>query len=140
VLHVEGDVVERVEDLKIWQRASELGVAVNATLARLEADRRLRDQLLDATDSVLSNIAEGFQQPTDRAFAKYLYISKTSNAEARTRLKIARDRGYITQEQCTSADNIADEVARMITGLIKYLLQSDRRDRGIGHRSTRRRH
>jgi four helix bundle protein len=54
------------------------------------ADQRLRDQIRDASDSMLSNIAEGFEQPTDRAFARYLYISKGSTAELRTRLYRAR--------------------------------------------------
>jgi hypothetical protein len=31
-------------------------------------------------------------------------------------------------------DQIGDEIARMTTGLIKYLLMSDRKDRGLGHR------
>ena len=87
---------------------------------------------MDAVDSVAANIAEGFAQPTDRAFARYLFISKASNAEARTRLLLACGRGYITADEFASGSAISDEIARMITGLIKYLLKSDRRDRGLG--------
>ena len=86
----------------------------------------------DATDSILSNIAEGFEQPTDRAFAKYLYTSKASTAEVRKRLLMACHRGYITEEEFASCNDLGDEVARMTTGLIKYLVKSDRKDRGLG--------
>ena len=127
-------MAQRVEDLKVWQRAREFCVAVNAIIGRpgFQRDRRLREQLGDAADSVLSNIAEGFTQPSDKAFARYLFISKASNAEARTRLLLACDKGHITSEEFAACNEIADEVARMTTGLIKYLVKSDRRDRGLG--------
>ena len=122
-------MAQRVEDLKVWQRAHEFWVAVNAIINRagFQRDRRLRDQVKDAADSILSNIAEGFEQPTDRAFAKYLFTSKASTAEVRKRLLLACHRGYITKDEFTSRDELGDEVARMTTGLIKYLVKSDRR-------------
>jgi four helix bundle protein len=127
-------MAQRVEELKVWQRAREFCAAVNAIIDRagFQRDRRLRDQLRDATDSVLSNIAEGFAQPTDRAFAKYLFTSKASAAEARARPWLACDRGYITAEEFTTCNELGDEVARLATGLIKYLIKSDRRDVGLG--------
>ena len=134
-------MAQRVEDLKVWQRARDFGVAVNAIIDRpgFQRDRRLREQLEDAVDSVIANIAEGFTQPTDRAFARYLFISKASNAEARTRLLLASDKGYITSDEFAYCNEIADEVARMTTGLIKYLVRSDRRDRGLGSDRAKRR-
>jgi len=65
-------MAQRVEDLKVWQRAREFSVAVNAIIGRpgFQRDRRLREQLEDAVDSVIANIAEGFTQPTDKAFAR----------------------------------------------------------------------
>jgi four helix bundle protein len=127
-------VAKQVEELKVWQRAREFCVAVNALLGRagFQRDRKLKEQLSNAVDSVISNIAEGFAQPTDRAFARFLYISKASNAEARTRLLLACDRGYITDTELAACNEVSDEVARMTTGLIKYLVKSDRRDRGLG--------
>ena len=127
-------MAKKVEELDVWQRALDFSVAVNAIIGNpgFMRDRRLRDQILDATDSVVSNIAEGFEQPSDRAFAKYLYTSKASNSEARARLLIARNRRHITADEFLKCDRLGDEVARMLTGLIKYLIRSDRRDRGLG--------
>ena len=130
-------MAKQVEELKVWQRAREFWVAVNAILERpgVRARPKLQEQIKDATDSVISNIAEGFEQPTDRAFARYLYISKASTAEVRTRLLLACDRGYITDREFAACNELGDEVARMTTGLIKYLVKSDRRDRGLGRTS-----
>ena len=129
-------MAKKVEELEVWQRAKDLGVAVNAIIngVNFQKDWKLRDQIRDATNSVLSNISEGFEQPTDRAFAHYLYVSKASNAETRARLGVACRRSYISQVEFESCDRIGDQIARMLTGLIKYLVSSDRKDRGIGRR------
>jgi four helix bundle protein len=130
-------MAEKIEDLKLWQRAMELWEAINAILNRpgLKEDYRLRSQLSDAADSVLSNLAEGFEQPTDRAFARYVYDAKTSNAEVRTRLLLVHKRGYITLAEWDDRRKLSEEVARIATGLIKYLRKSDRKNRGLGARA-----
>ena len=53
-------------------------MAVTAILERpaFERDLDLRDQIRRAADSMVSNIAEGFAQPTDRALAGYLFHAK----------------------------------------------------------------
>ncbi len=113
--------------------------AVNAILDRsgLLRDGRLRGQLSDATDSIVSNIAEGFAQSSDKGFARYLVTSKASTAEARARLLLASERHYITRAEFKSLNEIGNEIARMLTGFIKYLHKSNRRDRGLGLRQNR---
>lgn len=132
---------EKVEDLKLWERADQFWAGVAKILERpcIRRHRKLHEQLSDAADSILSNISEGFEQPTDRAFAKYLYTAKASTAEVRTRLKLCCRRGYISAEEFAAHDTLGDEIARITNGLIKYLLKSDRRDRALGRKSTRRR-
>jgi four helix bundle protein len=87
----------------------------------------------------VSNIAEGFAQPTDRAFAGYLFHAKGSNAEVRARLRLACDRHYVADADVLHCDQLADQVAAMTTGLIKYLVRSNRRNRGLGLDRGRRR-
>jgi four helix bundle protein len=123
-----------VEDMKLWQSAMDFWRSINGILdyPGFLRDRSLRDQLDDAADSIVSNIEEGFEQPTDRAFARYLFISKASTAEARGRLKRAYERKYISAEELRTRDEIGDEVTRLTVGMIKYLPKSNRRDRGLG--------
>lgn len=127
-------MAKSVEELKVWQRSNELNVAVTAIIgnAGFRRDRRLKDQIVDAADSIVSNIAEGFEQPTDRAFARYLYISKASNGEVRARLHIARNRRDIDDHEFQPCYRLSVEVGKMLTEFIKYLTKSDRRNRGLG--------
>jgi len=51
-----------------------------------------------AAVSIPSNIAEGFELSSNRAFIRHLYIAKGSAGELRTQLYIAIRQGYISQE------------------------------------------
>ena len=112
--------VREVEDLKLWERADQFWVSVAKILERpgIRQHRKLHEQLSDAADSILSNIAEGFEQPSDRAFAKYLYTAKGSTAEVVTRLKLCCRRGYVTEEEFAAHDALGEEIARIANGLI----------------------
>ncbi len=120
-----------VEELQIWQRARALCDAVSAitALPPLSQDFNLRDQLDAATESILSNIAEGFGQGTDRAFARHLFIARGSSNEARAQLIVAHARRHITQEQLSALERETMEIGWMISALIRYLLRSNRKDR-----------
>ncbi|MEO8076994.1 MAG: four helix bundle protein [Acidobacteriota bacterium] len=133
-------MAQTLDDLLVWHKAREFWEAVNALLERpgFGTNRDLLDQIRDATDSVVSNIAEGFEQPTDRSFALYLYRSKSSAAEVRARLFIAQRRGYITEPEHDVAVTIGIELARMLAGFIKYLYSCDRKNRGAGQAALNR--
>jgi four helix bundle protein len=126
--------LEKIQDFKVWKKAETFCDAVNATLTRpaFVKDSKLHEQVLDASDSILSNMSEGFDQPTDRSFAKFLYTSKGSTAEIVTRLGRARRRGYITHEELLTFQKQGEEIGRMTTGLIKHLMQTPDRRRGLG--------
>lgn len=87
-------MAETLEKLKVWHKANALWDAVNAMLDRrgFQRDWKLHDQTADAIDSMVANIPEGNEQPTDRLFAKYLYTSKGSAAEAATRVATSDNR------------------------------------------------
>jgi four helix bundle protein len=124
--------VKDVQELLVFQRAEALLQEISSLLgtSKLRADRVLSLQMDRASLSVLSNVAEGFAQPSDRAFARFLYMSRASVAELRTQILVARLRGHVTPERAHELDRLAEEVARMLTGLIKYLVREDRRRRG----------
>ena len=125
-------MAHKVEELPVYQAAQKLWCAVHAILQRaaLCRDRRLHDQISDANDSITSNISEGFEQPSDSALSSYLYHSKGSLAEVQTRLGTARQKNYITQEELDHCLNLAETVGRQLGGFIKYLAESDFKDRG----------
>jgi four helix bundle protein len=121
--------VERFEDLDIWKLARELTKLVYQMTAAGEFshDFGLRDQIRRASVSILSNIAEGFERAGDKEFLHFLAIAKGSCGEVRAQLYVALDQRYITNEQFTGASNKTLEISRLISGLMRYLRQSEMR-------------
>ena len=83
------------EELIIWKEGMEISYAIYDCLANCH-DYGLRNQMERSAVSILSNIAEGYELSSDRAFVRHLYIAKGSTAELRTQLYIAIRQKYIT--------------------------------------------
>jgi four helix bundle protein len=126
--------IQKVQDFEVWKKADAFSDAVTAILARppFGRNRKLLEQIETAVDSITSNMSEGFEQPTDRGFANYLFIAKGSTAETFTRLRRASRRGYLNQTELRAVRTLAEEVGRMLTGLIKHLMTTPHRHRGLG--------
>jgi len=121
-----------LEELPLYSKVLEFCDAVTAILTRpaLRRDRHLWGQIDDANDSIDSNMQEGFEQPTDAAFAHYVFVAKGSTAEVRTRLRRAQLKGHITLEELQPIEAQGESLGKMMGGFIKYLLASGFTDRG----------
>ena len=119
--------IERFEDLEAWKRARIFAklihtVSGNGNFGR---DFGLKDQIRRATYSIVSNIAEGFERDGDKEFLQYLFVAKGSCGEVRAQLYLAVDFDYITEEEFLQLRTKALELNRIISGLIRYLKQSN---------------
>ena len=119
--------VRRFEDLICWQKARSLANIIYGLTCHPEfsKDFRLRSQILDAAGSVMHNIAEGCDAGTDPEFVRFLKISRRSASEVQSELYLALDRKYIVEAELEGAYARADEVKRLINGLIAYLRKND---------------
>ena len=126
--------LQRIQDFEVWTKATAFSDAVTAILTRsaFGKNTKLLGQIENALDSITANMSEGFDQPTDRAFANYLFTAKGSAAEVCTRLTRACRRGCLTWNELQAFQKQADEVGRMLTGLIKHLMKTPNRRRGLG--------
>jgi four helix bundle protein len=117
-----------VEELQVWQRAEALARAVFAATESPAFARqpRLAEHVNESAASVLANIAEGFGQGSDRGFAKFVGIARGSCNELRSHLAIAAIRRCIPDDVRRGLHEAAEEISRMLTGLERYLLTSDR--------------
>ncbi len=70
-----------------------------------------------AAVSVISNIAEGYERGSYAEFQRFLLIAKGSCAGLRSQLYVARDVGYIGQRCFDDMVLLAEEAARVISGL-----------------------
>ena len=121
--------IERFEDIKAWQEARVLVKAVHdATKSDKDfaGDYRFRDQIHSAALSVMSNIAEGFSRRTTKEFSQFLFIAKGSPAEVQSQLYVTLDQGYVKKDTFDELYAESDEVARLISGFIRYLLNKDK--------------
>jgi four helix bundle protein len=114
---------KRFEDLEVWQKAKELTNLIyndssDGTFAR---DFGLRDQMRRAAVSIMSNIAEGFECQTQAMFIKYLAHAKGSAGELRAQLYIARDQGYITDEEFKTMFSMAEICSKQLSRFMQYL-------------------
>jgi four helix bundle protein len=112
---------ERFEDLPVWKAGVELALRVFAFTENRawRGPGDLRDQLRRAALSVSNNVAEGFERGTTQELLTFLYIARGSLNEARYFVHLASRLGYL---DCASAGALkmqADEVARLLTGLIQ---------------------
>lgn len=111
--------VHRFEELIAWQKARELTSKIYAISGKdsFARDYGLRDQIRRACVSVMSNIAEGFDRNSRREFHHYLVIAKGSCAEVRSQLYVAKDVGYLEQQEFERLYWMAVETNRVINGL-----------------------
>jgi four helix bundle protein len=119
---------ERFEDIDAWQEARALVKLVYAATSRgkFARDYGLRNQIQEASVSIMSNIAEGFERGTNREFIHFLYISKGSAGEVRSKTYVALDLDYIDNATFQELFAAATSVSRRIAGLIRYLEDNPR--------------
>ncbi|HMA61125.1 MAG TPA: four helix bundle protein [bacterium] len=118
--------VERFEDLIAWQKARQYAHEIYelTCLERFSRDFSLVDQIRKSSGSVMDNIAEGFDRGGNKEFIQFLYIAKGSLSETKSQLYRAFDRNYINNDVLDNKLEKADELAKIIGGLISYLLNS----------------
>jgi len=114
---------KRFEDLEIWQRAKDLTNLVynHSTDGMFARDFGLRDQMRRASVSIMSNIAEGFESQTQAMFIRYLSYAKGSAGELRAQLYIARDQGYIAEDDFNTMFSTAEVCSKQIARFVQYL-------------------
>lgn len=108
-------------DLVAWQKTRKLAVLIYGDFKNCK-DFSFRDQIQRATVSSMNNIAEGFAKRSDKSFRNYLLITKGSLSEVQSMLILAHDLGYISKETRDERFTLAEEAAKVTSGLIKSLM------------------
>ena len=111
------------KDLIALQKAMDLVNAIyDATDSFLKRETySLTDQIRRAAVSIPSNIAEGQAHYSNREFLHYLRHSRGSLAELETQVLIAQRRNYLSESQAAHLLKLANELSRILSGLINSL-------------------
>ncbi len=115
------------EDLAVWQKAIEFASRVIIISEKIQTDRkhyRLIEQLESASTSIALNIAEGKGRYSKKEFIHFLYIARASLYETISLLIIFHKNGWIDTIQLDEAKTYADEIGKMLSGLISAVKDS----------------
>jgi len=112
--------IEKFEDIIAWQKSKEL-VLSTYTCFKECLDYGFKNQIQRAVISIMNNIAEGFERKTNKEFTRFLYMAKGSCGETRSMLYLALELKYISREDFEKNYNIALEISKILSGLIKSL-------------------
>lgn len=106
------------ENLKVWERSSELFGRVNS-IEFTPKHRHLQDQLLRSSLSISSNIAEGYERMNPKEVVYFLNVAKGSCGEARSQIRIAGKFGIIDNDLSRQLCAECSELSAMLYGLIQ---------------------
>lgn len=109
-------------DLRCWQEAHKLVLSIYRTTQTFPSEERfgLTAQIRRSSVSICANMAEGFKKST-KDFVRFLDISQASLEETKYHLILSNDLGYLDSEQFTELNNLAENVGKMLFGLISKL-------------------
>jgi four helix bundle protein len=112
-------------DLRCWKDARELSKQIYWLSKEkvFKQDRRLVEQINDSSESVMSNIAEGFGRGTQGEFILFLGYSIGSLDETRSHLCACFDRKHLSREQFSELWEHATGIRKMTVAFIRSMVQ-----------------
>lgn len=113
------------KDLLVWQRSIQMTLAVYRLSKTFPKDETygLTSQIRRASVSVSSNIAEGYGRGSRGEYKLFLGMARGSNCEVQTQLTIARELGYGDTELQDDAENLVEQVSKMLHAILEKLRQ-----------------
>lgn len=118
---VNGGKITSFFDLDAWQSGHELAIAVYKLSRKFpkEEDFGLRSQVRRAAVSVTSNIAEGFSRDSYSDKCHFYVMSHASISELTSQFYLAKDLDYITSEDFSMLESMAEKTYKILGGLIR---------------------
>jgi four helix bundle protein len=116
-------MVKSYRDLKVWQRAIEMTLAIYRLTTGFPKEELfgLTSQIRRAGVSVASNIAEGYGRGSKGEYKQFLAMARGSNLEVQTQLFIATELDYGNPADSKTTDDLSNEVSRMLNSLLAKL-------------------
>jgi four helix bundle protein len=112
------------ERFPVYVRAEEAyELIVKQILRNKYTPLRLNDQLERASSSIVLNIAEGAAIYSKKDKKNYYLIARGSTQECVAALRLLKIRGTLTDEKFQLIYSKLEEIAKMLTGLIKKMLE-----------------
>jgi four helix bundle protein len=107
------------KDLRVWEEAHRLTLSVYKVTQAFPKEERfgLSSQIRRASASIPANLAEGCGRRSDGEMARFVQIAMGSGAELSYHLLLARDLGFMTNEEHVELNTSLERVMRMMSAL-----------------------
>ena len=119
--------IESFTDIEAWKQARQFVENIYHIFSEGNSQRDFgfRDQIQRASVSIMSNIAEGFDNGSSKSFIQFLTYSYRSASEVESLLFVALDIHYIDLNQHNELMLKLNSIKRLIGGFIRYLKNSE---------------
>ena len=110
-----------------YQKDKEVVKRTYKLLKKFPSEERyaMCDQLRRASISITSNIAEGVNRFSIKDKSHFIEIAYGSLMEVSSQFEIAEELGYISSEDRQNMDQLIEEDARLLSGLLNSYKPSD---------------
>jgi four helix bundle protein len=110
-------------DLKVWQEAMALAVAIHGHLAKIPVAvrRALADQMWRSAISVPANIAEGYGRDSTGSYVQFLKVARGSLKELETHILLAQRIGVFDGRETQPLLSSSESIGKMLNALIRSL-------------------
>lgn len=111
--------VKTFRDLKVWQKSHSLVLEIYKLTEDLPVEEKygLASQIKRSAVSIPSNIVEGFKRKSKKEFFYFLTIADSSLEETKYHLLLAKDLGFLRQNNIERIETLCDEIGKMLYGL-----------------------
>jgi four helix bundle protein len=115
-----GAKIKSFTDLKVWQEGHFLVILIYklTQLFPREEVYSLTDQMRRSSASVTSNIAEGFGRQGYKEKIRFYYMAQGSLTELKNQILIAKDIGYLKNDDLHNLVEKANNTHKLLQGLI----------------------
>lgn len=120
---VERTKITRFYHLDVWEKGHQLALKIYDVTRDFPKEEmyEIVSQLRRAASSVTANIAEGFARYHFRDKVRFYHQARGSVTEVQNFLLLAKGLHYIDSNQCKMLGEQANEVGKLINGLIRSI-------------------
>jgi len=120
--------IEDFSQLRVWQKAKELTIEIyqiTKSFPKVET-YAIVDQIRRSSNSICANIAEGFSRYHGKDKMKFYYNARGSISEVRSHIFVAKELGYISNDNANKLLVEYETVKMMLNGLINSIANHHR--------------
>lgn len=116
-------MINRAQDMDVFKLSHSLTIEIYKLTEKFPLEERfgLSTQMRRSAYSIPMNIVEGASRLSTKEYRQFVGIARGSAVEISYQLLLAKDLGYLIEQDYMILKEEYDRVAKMLTGLIKTL-------------------